>query len=91
MTRTGQAVEFEAFDRLEDKVKLLVAMVGRMRADQARMAEEMARLTQELEAARGRLKDAEAALAQASSLKDERDLIRTRVSSLLEQLESLNL
>ena len=35
MARTGQAVEFETFDRLEDKVKLLVTLVGRMRTEQA--------------------------------------------------------
>jgi FtsZ-binding cell division protein ZapB len=91
MSRTGQVVEFEAFDRLEDKVKLLVALVGRMRTEQARMAEETARLTKELDAANTRLREAEGASVQVGSLKEERELIRTRVSSLLEQLESLNL
>ncbi|MDO8836556.1 MAG: cell division protein ZapB [Vicinamibacterales bacterium] len=91
MARTGQAVEFEAFDRLEDKVKLLVALVGRMRTEQARMAEETARLTRELEAATARLHDVESVSVQVTSLKDEREVIRTRVSSLLEQLESLNI
>ena len=91
MARTGQAVEFDTFDRLEDKVKLLVALVGRMRTEQARMAEETARLSKELEAAKARLLEAENTSAQVSSLKDEREVIRTRVSSLLEQLESLNL
>lgn len=91
MARTGQAVEFEAFDRLEDKVKLLVALVGRMRTEQARMAEEMARLTKELELAKARAQEAEGASAQMTGLKEEREVIRTRVSSLLEQLESLNL
>jgi FtsZ-binding cell division protein ZapB len=91
MARTGQAVEFEAFDRLEDKVKLLVALVGRMRTEQATMAEETARLTRELEAAKARAQEAEGASALVPALKEEREVIRTRVSSLLEQLESLNL
>jgi FtsZ-binding cell division protein ZapB len=91
MARTGQTIELEAFDRLEEKVKLLVALIGRMRTEQARMAEEHARLTRELDAANARLREADSAAAQAGSLKEERDLIRSRVSSLLEQLESLNL
>ncbi len=91
MAKTGQAAEFEAFDRLEDKVKLLVALLGRMRNEQARLAEEHLRLTAELEAARARQRETDAASAQVDSLKQERDLIRTRVGSLLEQLENLNL
>jgi FtsZ-binding cell division protein ZapB len=91
MARTGQTVEFEAFDRLEDKVKLLVALVGRLRADQAKLADENARLTAEVEGARGRLAEAQGTSAQVDSLKEEREVIRTRVSSLLEQLENLNL
>lgn len=91
MARPGQTVEFEAFDRLEDKVKLLVALVGRLRTEQARTAEEHARLTRDLEAARTRIQELEAAAAQAAGLKEERETIRTRVSSLLEQLDSLNI
>jgi regulator of replication initiation timing len=91
MARTGQTVEIEAFDRLEEKVKLLVALVGRMRTEQARMAEETVRLTRDLDAARARLQEADQASALVSSLKEERDQIRGRVSSLLEQLEGLNL
>jgi len=91
MARTGQAVEFEAFDRLEDKVQLLVALVGRLRAEQARVAEENARINRDLETARARLQEADASSAQVAGLKEEREVIRTRVSSLLEQLESLNI
>ena len=39
----AQDVEFEPIDRLEEKVTLLVTMVARLRADQARAAEENAR------------------------------------------------
>jgi len=90
MARTGQTIEFESFDRLEDKVKLLIALVGRMRTEQARMADEVAKLTQELEQTKARVQDAETTAAQLPALKDERDVIRTRVSALLEQLDSLN-
>jgi len=91
MLKTGRPVDTEALDRLEDKVKLLVAMIGRMRTEQARLAEEHQKVSKELDAARVRLQDVEGATAEVVSLKEERDLIRARVSSLLEQLEGLNL
>ena len=91
MAKTAQSVSLETFDRLEEKVTLLVALIGRMRTEQARMAEEHVRLTRELEVARAHLQEAEGTAADVGSLKEERELIRTRVSSLLEQLDNLKL
>jgi hypothetical protein len=91
MPKTGRAAEFEGLDRLEEKVKLLVALIGRMRTEQARLADEHQKALKELEAARVRLQEVEGVSAEISVLQDERELIRTRVSSLLEQLEGLNL
>jgi FtsZ-binding cell division protein ZapB len=91
MLKTARPVDTESLDRLEEKVKLLVALIGRMRTEQARLAEEHLKVSKELEAARARLLEVEGATAEIAALKDERDLIRARVSSLLEQLEGLNL
>jgi FtsZ-binding cell division protein ZapB len=91
MLKTARPVDAEALDRLEEKVKLLVALIGRLRTEQARLADEHQRVSKELEAARARLQEVEGASAEIATLKDERDLIRTRVSSLLEQLEGLSL
>ena len=84
-------MELEPIDRLEEKLKLLVGMVDRMKAEQARAAEENQRLTRELEALRGRLSASETLATELSTLKDERDMIRTRVGEMLDQLEALNL
>jgi regulator of replication initiation timing len=84
-------VDLEPIDRLEEKVKLLVNMVERMRAEQARAAEENQRLTREMDALRGRLASSDAVSTELSTLKQERDVIRTRVSEMLDQLEALNL
>jgi regulator of replication initiation timing len=88
MTRS---VDLEPIDRLEEKVKLLVGMVERMKAEQARAAEENERLSRELETMRARLASSDALAAEMSSLKEERDVIRTRVTDMLEQLEALSL
>ena len=85
-----RTVELEPIDRLEEKIKRLVGMMERMKADQARAAEENGRLSRELESVRTRLAASEALSNELSLLKEERDIIRTRVGEMLEQLEALN-
>ena len=79
----------EPIDRLEEKIKLLVSMVARLRAEQTKAAEDNARLLQELDALRSRLAEADGVSAELAALRDERDLIRTRVADMLTQLESI--
>jgi len=88
-TAFARAVDLEPIDRLEEKVKLLVAMVTRLRADHAKSLEDNARLTEELESLRARVADADDLNGELSTLRDERNLIRTRVSEMLQQLEGL--
>ena len=92
MTKTAtRSVELEPIDRLEEKLKRLVGMVDRMRAEQARAAEENQQLSRELESMRGRLTASETLASELSMLKEERDVIRTRVGEMLDQLDALNL
>ncbi len=94
MSRSAAAVrsvDLEPIDRLEEKVKMLVAMIARLKADQARATEENTRLSRELEAARARIADTEAGLEEVAVLRTERESIRGRVSDMLEQLEGLSL
>ena len=87
----ARGVDLEPIDRLEEKVKLLVGMIDRLRAENARASEDNARLSRELEGMRMQLSEAEGTGVELTSLREERDLIRTRVSEMLEQIESLNL
>jgi FtsZ-binding cell division protein ZapB len=91
MAKTATRVELEPIDRLEEKLKRLVDMVDRMKAEQARAAEENQRLARELEAMRSRAAAGDSLMAELSSLKEERDVIRTRVTDMLDQLEALSL
>jgi regulator of replication initiation timing len=86
-----RSIELEPIDRLEEKVKRLVDLVDRMKAEQARGAEENQRLTRELDALRDRVSAGESASSELSALKEERDLIRARVGEMLDQLEALSL
>jgi regulator of replication initiation timing len=81
--------ELEPIDRLEDKVKLLVGVVTQLRNEHARATEENARLAREVDNLRARLADSEASSSELSVLRDERDLIRSRVAEMLDQLEAL--
>ena len=91
MATQTKAPGLESIDRLEDKIKLLVSTIGRIKGEQARVAEENNRLKSEIEALKGRVHTAESAGAEVSSLRDERDLIKARVADMLKQLDGLNL
>lgn len=92
MSRTpSRSIDLEPIDRLEEKVKLLVAMIGKLKAEQARTAEENIKLRRDLDAARAQITDSETSLAEVTALRLERETIRGRVSDMLEQLEALHL
>ena len=81
--------DLDPIDRLEEKVKRLVDLIAQMRADQAKAAEANARLSQDITALRARLAEAESAATEITALRDEREVIRTRVAEMLEQLEAI--
>ena len=85
------SVELEPIDRLEEKVKLLVGLIDRLKHDQARALEENQRLSREVETLRTRAANSDTMTTELSALREEREVIRTRVSEMLDQLESLNL
>ena len=100
-----QAVDFEAIDRLEQKLKMLVTVLdrtraesarvtdelARARAESARVSEENARMRAELDLAHARLTEAEGTGTELTVLRAEREQIRGRVDDMLRQIEALNL
>ena len=85
----ARATEIDPIDRLEEKIKLLVEMVTRLRGEQAKAADDNARLAQEIDMLRGRIAGAQGTQAELEALRAERDAIRDRVSEMLSQLESI--
>jgi regulator of replication initiation timing len=88
--------ELDPIDRLEEKVKLLVGVVTQLRKDFARATEDNSRLMRELDGLRTQLADSRSRLAESEvssseliALRDERDLIKSRVAEMLEQLEAI--
>mgnify|MGYP003342262497 FL=1 len=86
-----KAQGLESIDRLEEKIKLLVNTIVRIKGEQNRVVEENTKLKAEIEGLKGRLTTAESAGAEVSTLREERDLIKTRVTEMLKQLDGLSL
>jgi regulator of replication initiation timing len=83
-------VEFDAIERLEDKVRKLVGVVEQLRAEHGRLSAENRNLSDELGALRKKLVESEGTTAEITALRDERDQIRARVTDMLTQLEALD-
>ena len=100
-----QSVDVEAIDRLEQKLKMLVTVLDRTRAESARVTDELARaraeaarvseenarMRAELDLAHARLTEAEGTGTELTVLRTEREQIRGRVDDMLRQIEALNL
>ena len=91
MARMGATVDTQPIDRLEEKVRLMVGMIDSLRADKAKAAEDTARLQQEVAALKARLAEGATASAELATLREERDLIRGRVTQMITQIDKLNL
>ena len=83
-------VEFDAIERLEDKVRKLVGVVEQLRTEHGRLTAENRNLTDELGSLRKKLVESEGTAAEITALRDERDQIRVRVTDMLTQLEALD-
>jgi len=87
----ASTIEFEAIDRLEQKLKQLVGVLEKTRIELVRAKDENGRLHAELDAARVRVAEGEGVGAELSALKSEREQIRGRVEDMLKQLDAISL
>ena len=91
MAQIKTAPGLESIDRLEEKIKLLINTITRIKGEQSRVAEENGKLKAEIEALKARINSAESVGAEVMSLREERDLIKSRVTDMLKQLDGLSL
>jgi regulator of replication initiation timing len=90
-TMTRPVADLQPIDRLEEKIRQLVTMIDTLRAERAKAVDEASRLQRELEASRARLQDFSGASAEVATLREERELIRSRVAQMISQIDKLNL
>jgi hypothetical protein len=86
-----RSIDLESIDRLEEKIKLLVNLVERLRMNEGRLSDENGRLVRELDTALARLTESEGSNAEIVALREERAVIKSRVDEMLAQIEALNL
>ena len=91
MAKSAQSVELDAIERLEDKVRKLVALVEEMRGERSRLVAENRSLGDEVGGLRKKLVDGEGAAAEVATLREERDQVRSRVKDMLAQIDALEL
>lgn len=90
-TTQTKTAGLESIDRLEEKIKLLVTTITRIKGEQTRVAEDNGKLRAEIDGLKARINTAESAGAEVTTLREERDLIKSRVTDMLKQLDGLNL
>ncbi len=90
-TTPTKTAGIESIDRLEEKIKLLVSTIGRIKGEQNRVSEENVKLKAEIDGLKARIDTAELAGAEVVGLREERDQIKSRVTDMLKQLDGLSL
>jgi phage shock protein A len=85
----SKTTELQPIDRLEEKVKQLVALVETLRTERTQALDTVARLERELDTTRTRLTDAETGNAEAANLREEREKIRNRVVEMIAHLDKI--
>jgi regulator of replication initiation timing len=91
MPPTATTTDVQPIDRLEEKVRQLVAMIDTLRGERAKALDEAARLQRELDGMRARLSEAATVSAEVTTLREERELIRNRVVQMISQIDKLGL
>jgi regulator of replication initiation timing len=85
----AHSTELDPIDRLEEKVRMLIEVITQLRSQNVRSADDNTRLVQEINVLRARLADADATNGELNALRQEREIVRSRVSEMLQQLESI--
>lgn len=90
-TPVATSLELESLERIETKIRSLVALVDQLRAQHADVLAENRQLGARLEQAELRLAEVDQASGEITQLRDERDQVRARVAEILDQLDAIQL
>ena len=83
-------VDIESIERLANKVKELVELLERTKTELSKQIEDNARLTKAIENLESERSENQSDPVDVENLLDEREQIRKRVTTILEQLERIN-
>jgi FtsZ-binding cell division protein ZapB len=85
------AVDLGVVERLDEKIRQLITLVERSRADAAKLRADNERLNKEVDALQSQLVDAEGVAGELQAMREERDQVRARVTDMLAQLDALQM
>jgi cell shape-determining protein MreC len=91
MGTTTTAADLGVVERLDDKIRQLIALVEKSRTETSRLRSENERLIKDIDALQAQLVNAEGVAVELTALREERDQVRTRVAGMLAQLDSLQM
>lgn len=78
-------------ERLDDKIRQLISLVEKSRAESAKLRADNDRLGKEVDALQAQLSDASGVATELQAMREERDQVRTRVADMLAQLDALQM
>ena len=91
MSNAAPAVDLGVVERLDEKIRQLITLVERSRAEAQKLRADNDRLGKEVDALQAQLVDAEGVATELRAMREERDQVRARVTDMLAQLDALQM
>lgn len=91
MSNAVPTVDLGVVERLDEKIRQLIALVEKTRAEATRLRSDNERLTRDVESLQVQLTDAAGVATELQAMREERDQVRARVADMLAQLDALQL
>lgn len=90
-TATATAADLTVVERLDEKIRQLITLVEKSRAEATKLRTDNDRLGKEVDALQAQLSDAAGVATELQAMREERDHVRTRVADMLAQLDALQM
>jgi len=88
---TAPAADIAVVERLDEKIRQLITLVEKSRAEATKLRTDNDRLGKEVDALQAQLTDAAGVSSELQAMREERDQVRTRVADMLAQLDALQM
>ena len=91
MSQTATAADLGVVERLDEKIRQLITLVEKSRAESTKLRSDNDRLEKAVDTLQAQLSDAAGVSAELQSMREERDQVRSRVADMLAQLDALQM
>lgn len=91
MSTATTTTDLGVVERLDEKIRQLITLVEKSRAESAKLRADNDRLGKEVDALQAQLTDAAGVATELQTMREERDQVRTRVADMLAQLDALQM